>query len=166
MKGRDILHFLLKNKKMKILMVCLGNICRSPLAEGIMNEKLKNHFENYVVDSAGTIDLHEGNLPDSRSIDTALNHGIDITNQRSRPITDEDLTTFDYIFCMDKNNYKNVLSMAENNEQRNKIHLFLEFAGQQNAEVPDPYYGGVDGFEKVYRMLDNASDIIIKKLKN
>lgn len=146
-------------------MVCLGNICRSPLAEGIMNEKMKNHFDSYHVDSAGTIAIHRGSLPDRRSIETAHNHGIDITQQRSRPITFEDLEEFDFIFCMDRNNYQDVLSIAKNEQQRAKIHLFLEFAGDQGAEVPDPYYGGAEGFEKVYQMLDKASDIVIEKLK-
>ncbi|PIE51050.1 MAG: protein-tyrosine-phosphatase [Flavobacteriales bacterium] len=150
---------------MKILMVCLGNICRSPLAEGIMKEKMKTQFEDFQVDSAGTISLHQGSLPDARSIKTAFQHGIDIENQRSRPITQNDLKDFDYIFCMDKNNYRDVMELAETETQKAKIHLFLEFANQQGAEVPDPYYGGADGFEKVYQMLDKAADIVVEKLK-
>lgn len=150
---------------MKILMVCLGNICRSPLAEGIMNEKMKSHFENYQVDSAGTMGFHQGNLPDSRSIETAENHGIDLTYQRSRPITEKDLDTFDYIFCMDKNNYDEVMNLASSNAQKQKIHLFLKFSEQEKTEVPDPYYGNEDGFEKVYQMLDVASEVAIEKLK-
>lgn len=148
---------------MKILMVCLGNICRSPLAEGILKSKLTNDFE---IDSAGTIAMHQGKLPDSRSISTAREHGIDITEQRSRPITKSDLDSFDLIFCMDEENYSNVIRLVENETQKSKIHLILEYAGMGRKEVPDPYYGGISGFEKVYDMLDEASDKIAAKLQS
>lgn len=147
---------------MKILMVCLGNICRSPLAEGIMKSKLPEDFE---VDSAGTISMHEGSLPDRRSMSTALEHGIDLSNQRSRPIAKRDLETFDIIFCMDKNNLKDVLTLAKTDEQRAKIKLILAASGNKDIqEVPDPYYGGIDGFEKVYQMLDKACTILAEEL--
>ena len=96
---------------MKILVVCLGNICRSPLAEGILKSKLP---ENFTVDSAGTISLHEGEHPDKRAIETAENHGIKIGKQRSRPITKKDLEDFDKIYCMDISVYEDVISMAKN----------------------------------------------------
>lgn len=144
-------------------MVCLGNICRSPLAEGIMKAKLP---EGFTVDSAGTISQHEGEHPDKRAIATARKHGIDISQQRSRPITEGDLDNFDKIFCMDLHNYKDVVSMAKTEEQRKKISLFLEAAGNytENNEVPDPYFGGLEGFEKVYQLLDEAAETIAKNL--
>ena len=150
---------------MKILVVCLGNICRSPLAEGILKSKLP---ENFTVDSAGTISLHEGEHPDKRAIETAENHGIKIGKQRSRMITKKDLEDFDKIYCMDISVYEDVISMAKNEEQREKISLFLEEADipENNYEVFDPYWSGLDGFEKVYQLLDQASENIKTKLLN
>lgn len=147
---------------MKILMVCLGNICRSPLAEGIMKTKLP---DNCVVDSAGTISLHEGASPDKRAIKTAAHHHIDISKQRSRPITNADFENFDKIYCMDTDVYKDVISKAKREEHRQKIFLFLEAAGNhQNAEVPDPYWGSIDDFEQVYQLLDHACEVISKQI--
>lgn len=143
---------------MKILMVCLGNICRSPLAEGIMKTKLP---ENFFVDSAGTISMHEGKHPDKRAIKTASNHHIDISNQKSRPITKADFETFDKIYCMDVDVYGDVISMTRNEDQRRKVSLFLEAAGnQKNAEVPDPYWGDLNDFENVFQLLDKGCDAI------
>lgn len=148
---------------MKILVVCLGNICRSPLAEGILKSKLP---ENFTVDSAGTISLHEGEHPDKRAIETAENHGIKIGKQRSRPITKKDLEDFDKIYCMDLSVYEDVISMAKNEEQRRKIVLYLEEAGftGDQADVPDPYWGNLSDFENVYQLLDEAADSIVAKL--
>ncbi len=171
MKGINILHFFVLlliayySLLMKILVVCLGNICRSPLGEGILKSKLP---ENFVVDSVGTISMHEGNKPDERSIEIAKNHGIDISKQRSRPITKADLENFDHIYCMDLSVYEDVISMAKNEEQRKKISLFLEAAGNngENDEVPDPYWGTLADFENVYQMIDEASSKIAQKLVN
>jgi protein-tyrosine phosphatase len=147
---------------MKILMVCLGNICRSPLAEGIMKTKLSGDF---FVDSVGTISQHEGEHPDKRAIKTAANHGIDISKQRSRPITNVDLENFDKIYCMDLDVYEDVISKAKNEEQRQKISLFLQILGDhENAEVPDPYWGDMDDFEKVFQLLDKGCNMIAKQL--
>ncbi len=147
---------------MKILMVCLGNICRSPLAEGIMKTKLP---ENFVVDSAGTIALHEGEEPDRRAIITAGNNGVDISNQRSRPISKADLDHFDVIYCMDLHNFEDVISMATNEEQRGKIKLLLQEAGNHTTgEVPDPFYGDMYDFEKVFELLDRSCGIVAEKL--
>jgi protein-tyrosine phosphatase len=149
---------------MKILMVCLGNICRSPLAEGIMKTKLP---ENYIVDSAGTISMHEGEHPDKRAVRTAAGHGIDISKQKSRPIKKSDFENFDIIYCMDRKVYEDVVSKAEYDEQRQKISLFLEAAGDhKNAEVPDPYWGDMNDFEEVFQLLDNACTVIADQLKN
>lgn len=146
----------------KILMVCLGNICRSPLAEGILQSKLPK--DKFLVDSAGTGGWHSGELPDKRSIETAKNKGLDITNQRARQFKTSDFDTFDHIYVMDMSNYKNVLSLSQNEIQKSKVKLILnELFPNENVEVPDPYYGGQNGFEQVYEMLDKACDIIAEK---
>lgn len=146
---------------MNILMVCLGNICRSPLAEGIMKEKLGNGM----IDSAGTISLHEGEHPDKRAVKTAASHGIDISKQKSRPITKADFENFDKIYCMDIDVYKDVISKTRNEEQRQKVSLFLEALGDdKNTEVPDPYWGGMDDFENVFQLLDKGCDAILKQI--
>jgi protein-tyrosine phosphatase len=146
----------------KILMVCLGNICRSPLAEGILRSKLS---ENFIVDSAGTGGWHAGELPDKRSIAIAKLKGLDISNQRARQFKISDFTTFDHIFVMDNTNYKEVLALAPNEATKSKVKLILnEISPNDNVDVPDPYYGGVDGFENVYNMLDQACDEIARKL--
>lgn len=147
----------------KILMVCLGNICRSPLAEDIMRSKLS---EDFTVDSAGTGGWHAGELPDKRSIATAKNRGLDITNQRARQFKRSDFDTFDHIFVMDNSNYKDVLALAPNEEAKSKVKLILnEIFPNENVDVPDPYYGGQEGFENVFDMLDQACEEIARKLK-
>ncbi|WP_433628760.1 low molecular weight protein-tyrosine-phosphatase [Chryseobacterium cucumeris] len=147
---------------MKLLMVCLGNICRSPLAEGIMKAKLPDH---YMVDSAGTISMHEGEHPDKRAIKTAANHFIDISRQRSRPITRKDFETFDKIYCMDIAVMEDVVSKTKNEEERQKVSLFLEVLGDhKNAEVPDPYWGDMKDFEKVFQLLDKGCEAIKNQL--
>ncbi|MGG7467251.1 low molecular weight protein-tyrosine-phosphatase [Chryseobacterium arthrosphaerae] len=148
---------------MNILMVCLGNICRSPLAEGIMKTKLP---ESFIVDSAGTISMHEGEHPDKRAVKTAANHHIDISKQMSRPITRADFKTFDKIYCMDVDVLADVVSKAENEEERQKISLFLEALGDhKNAEVPDPYWGNMSDFEKVFQLLDRGCDAIKNQIQ-
>jgi low molecular weight protein-tyrosine phosphatase len=148
----------------KILMVCLGNICRSPLAEGILQSKLSK--EDFFVDSAGTGNWHVDQGPDKRSIQTAKNRGLDITNQRGRQINKADFDTFDYIYVMDSSNYKNVIAIAPNEQAKSKVKMILsELFSDKNIDVPDPYYGGQNGFEQVYDMLDKACEIIAKKLK-
>lgn len=147
----------------RILMVCLGNICRSPLAEGILQSKLPK--DKFIVDSAGTGGWHAGELPDKRSIETAKNRGLDITYQRARQFKVSDFDTFDYIYVMDMSNYKNVVALTQNNTQKQKVKLILnELFPNENIEVPDPYYGGQDGFEQVFDMLDKACDVIVEKL--
>lgn len=139
-------------------MVCLGNICRSPLAEGIMKTKVP---ADYLVDSAGTISMHEGKHPDRRAIETAARHGIDISKQRSRPITATDFEKFDKIYCMDIDVMADVVSKARTEKQRQKVSLFLEVLGDhENAEVPDPYWGGPDEFEHVFQLLEMGCDKI------
>lgn len=144
-------------------MVCLGNICRSPLAEGILKSKISS--DKIFVDSAGTGAYHIGNLPDQRSIEVANKYGIDITNQRARKFIVEDFDNFDFIYVMDESNYQNILALARNKNDENKVQLILnEVDANKNLSVPDPYYGGNQGFENVYQMLDRACEIIAQKL--
>ena len=147
----------------KILMVCLGNICRSPLAEGLLAFKLPK--DKFIVDSAGTGNYHVGKQPDKRSIDTAKKNGLDITNQRARQFTARDFDNFDYIFAMDNSNYDDIIELAKNDQQKEKVDLILNnlFPGD-NVDVPDPYYGLQNGFDMVYEMLDETCDILAKKL--
>lgn len=148
----------------RILMVCLGNICRSPLAEGILKSKLDpSKFE---VDSAGTSGFHEDELPDQRSIEVANKNGLDITDQRSRKFLKEDLKIFDYIFVMDTSNYEDVVALAETDEEKNKVSLILDkiFPGESQS-VPDPYHNSIDGFNQVYDMLEESCSVIAKELK-
>lgn len=143
-------------------MVCLGNICRSPLAEGILSQKIKAEALNWEVDSAGTGAYHIGNQPDPRSISMARQHGIDITRQKARQIQTADLDNFDLILTMDHSNYRNVRSLAKTDTQLDKIKLIMEFASDGLAEqVPDPYWDD-DGFLQVYHMLDNAIEGILE----
>lgn len=147
---------------MKILMLCLGNICRSPLAEGILRSKISS---KHLVDSAGTIDMHECEKADARSIKVAANHQVDINAHHSRPITEEDFDIFDHIYCMDLKNLEDAMSMAKTDNQRQKLSLILEESGDfKSTEVPDPYWGDVSDFENVYQMLDKACDAIAHQI--
>lgn len=148
---------------MKVLMVCLGNICRSPLAEGILKNKIEKQALPWQVDSAGTGDYHVGELPDSRSIEVAKKYKIDITYQRARQFKTRDFTDFDLILVMDASNYRNVVNLARNEEDINKVQLIMNVLEPgQNIEVPDPYWNN-DGFEQVYTMLDKACDSLIER---
>lgn len=151
--------------KTKVLMVCLGNICRSPLAEGILKSKIDP--AKVTVESAGTGDYHIGDMPDKRSIAVGKRYGIDITDQRGRQFKKEDFDKYDYIYVMDNMNYADVVSLAESEKDKRKVHLILnEIFPKENVDVPDPYHGGEQGFEKVYKMLDEACGIIASKLEN
>ncbi|SDX52344.1 protein-tyrosine phosphatase [Lutibacter oricola] len=147
----------------KILMVCLGNICRSPLAEGILKSKVFNFKTK--VDSAGTGAYHVGNKPDARSIAVARTNGLDISDQKARKFVVSDFDEFDIIYVMDNSNYRNIVKLARNEEDVAKVKLILNevFPGE-DLDVPDPYYGGDFGFKNVYNMLDEACEIIAKKI--
>ncbi|MDN3665448.1 low molecular weight protein-tyrosine-phosphatase [Algibacter miyuki] len=146
----------------KILMVCLGNICRSPLAEGILKAKLP---DNFIVDSAGTANYHTGNAPDPRSIAIAKTYGLDISNLKGRQFTVSDFDTFDVIYVMDDSNYRNVNKLARNNSDTSKVKFILnEVYPNENFDVPDPYYGGDDGFLNIYNMLNEACTVIANHL--
>ncbi|MCH2488610.1 MAG: low molecular weight phosphotyrosine protein phosphatase [Flavobacteriales bacterium] len=149
--------------KTKVLMVCLGNICRSPLAEGLLAAKVDP--EKVEVTSAGTGGWHVGEQPDPRSIAIAKQKGLDITQQRGRQFKPADFNEFDYIFVMDSSNYNDVTKLAETESDKEKVQLILDelFPGE-NVDVPDPYYGGNDGFEQVYNMLDKACTSIAKRI--
>ncbi len=150
-------------EKTKVLMVCLGNICRSPLAEGLLKSKVDP--EKVHVESAGTGDWHIGQLPDERSIKVAREHGLDITDQRGRQFQTSDFEQFDKIYVMDNSNYSDVLALARNEEDQKKVSLILnEIFPGDNLNVPDPYTGGQSGFKRVYDMLDQATDKIVERL--
>ena len=150
---------------MKILMVCLGNICRSPIAEGILASKLPEGFH---VDSCGTISMHEGEHPDHRAMEAAKHFGVDISKQKSRPITAQDFEDFDRILCMDRSVYQDVLAKAKTEEQKQKVALFLEEGGVEgdNMEVPDPYWGEMEDFHQVFKLIDRACTNIAEKIQN
>ena len=141
-------------------MVCLGNICRSPLAEGILKSKTKK----IEVDSAGTAGYHIGKNPDVRSIDIAKKNNIDISYQRARQFNSNDFLKFDKIYAMDNDNYSKIISLAKNQEEINKVELILnEISHKKFESVPDPYYGGEKGFENIYNLLDKACEKIASK---
>lgn len=147
----------------KVLMVCLGNICRSPLAEGLLQSKVDP--EKVFVDSAGTGGYHIGEPPDERSIAVAKKYGLDIGLQRCRKLLPKDLEAFDIIYAMDKNNYRNIVALAENEDEVVKIRLLLEETSLDIMEVPDPYHDDEDGFEKVYQMIETACEVIAQGLQ-
>lgn len=147
----------------KILMVCLGNICRSPLAEGILKSKLPSN--TFFIDSAGTASYHIGNAPDKRSVAVAKKYNINISNLKARQFVTNDFKNFDHIFVMDASNYENVLKLATSKADKAKVKYILnETYPNKNYDVPDPYYGADDGFERVYKMLDEACSIISRRL--
>jgi len=139
---------------MKVLMVCLGNICRSPLAHGIL---LNSASKSWLIDSAGTSGWHEGERPDTRSIITAKNHNINIEEQKSRKFVLDDFDKYDVIFAMDSSNFSSLTAIAPNKTSADKIRLLMNEAyPDENRQVPDPYTGGQQGFEQVYQMLNHA----------
>ena len=149
----------------RVLMVCLGNICRSPLAEGILKSKVDP--QKVFVDSAGTGGWHVGELPDTRSIQIARQNHIDISDQRCRKFKAHDFDDFDLIYVMDESNLSDVLSLAKTEMHRKKVKMILndDMEGY-TMEVPDPYYGGDRGFEKVFSLLDEACEHIAKSLSH
>lgn len=150
---------------MKILMVCLGNICRSPMAEGILRAK-STHL-GIEVDSAGTSSYHYGENPDVRAVHTLRKKGINISNLIARQFTTADFDAFDIIFTMDKSNYDNVIALARSNQDKQKVRMLVnELHPGSNGEVPDPYFGGDQGFEDVYNLIDEATDKFLMRLQN
>ena len=147
----------------KILMACLGNICRSPLAEGILASKLPKG--KFTVDSAGTGSWHIGRQPDERSIAVAKKNKINISTQKGRQFSVADFDAFDYIYVMDSSNYNDVVELAKTQDHRDKVQMILnDLFPNENVDVPDPYFGLPNGFEIVYNMLDEVCEVISKKL--
>lgn len=149
--------------KTNVLMVCLGNICRSPLAEGILKSKV--HPTKVNIQSAGTGAWHIDHSPDPRSIAVGKRYGLDITDQRGRQFEPADFDRFDHIYVMDTSNYDDVIAQARNEEDKKKVKLILDeiFPGEK-VDVPDPYHGGEHGFENVYQMLNEACEVIASRL--
>jgi protein-tyrosine phosphatase len=150
---------------MKILFVCLGNICRSPLAKGIMEDKIEKLGLDAKADSAGFESFHRGDPADPRSVAVAAAHGIDLSDHIARMFTARDFDRFDRIYVMDRNNYEDVLRLARDQQDEEKVDFILNLVTPgENQQVPDPWYYGKDHFEKTYRMLDQACDQLARKI--
>ena len=148
-------------------MVCLGNICRSPMADGLLRRKVKEHKLNILVDSAGTANYHIGSPPDHRMIETAKSRGTDIQDLRARQFSKHDFKDFDVIYVMDESNLSNVNKLTTRDIEREKVKLILkELYPNESMRVPDPYYGSMKDFMDVYDLLDKVTDVIIEKIKN
>ncbi|MCG8575821.1 MAG: low molecular weight phosphotyrosine protein phosphatase [Flavobacteriales bacterium] len=151
--------------KTRVLMVCLGNICRSPIAEGILRDRVQKEGLDIETDSAGTSSFHVGEKPDSRMRAAALKNGIDISDLRARQFVVSDFDEFDIIYAMDRSNYNNIMALARNAEDEAKVRMILNESNPgMNYEVPDPYYGGDQGFQDVIDMLNDAMDVVIQKI--
>ncbi len=151
----------------RILLVCMGNICRSPMAEGIVRYKALERLMSVETDSAGTIDNHVGETPDTRAQKCMSGHGIDISDLRARQVKATDFHEFDLLLAMDESNLKGLLRIAPDAELANKARLMMDYApGHPLREVPDPYYGGAEGFEDVFTMLDEACDNLLDGLRD
>lgn len=150
----------------KVLFICMGNICRSPTAEGVFRHKVKNADieDQFVIDSAGTHAYHVGNPPDSRAQDAALKRGIDLSTQRARRVKTDDFSTFDYVIAMDESNKRDLLTICPAGYE-DRIHLFLDFADGNESEVPDPYYGQGRGFEIVLNLVENAANGLLEHIR-
>lgn len=153
-------------KQTSILMVCMGNICRSPTAEGVLRRKAEaaGMTHRLRIDSAGTHDYHVGNPPDARAQKAALGRGYDLAALRGRQVSGQDFASFDYVLAMDRDNLANLLKICPE-EYRHKVKLFLAFSSRYpNLNVPDPYYGGSKGFEQVLDMVEDAADGLLAEI--
>lgn len=154
-------------QKVSVLFVCMGNICRSPTAHAVFRKLVRDEGleDRVVIDSAGTHAYHVGNPPDGRSMQTAVNRGIQMDDLRARKVDFSDLVEFDYVLTMDADNHEILMRMAPRDLQ-SKVRLFMEFAPDVGQDyVPDPYYGGVDGFENVFDMVEAASRGLLVHIK-
>lgn len=152
---------------MKILMVCLGNICRSPIAEGVLKHKAEEHGLNWQVDSAGTESYHIGSEPHKYSQRICKTNGLDISDQRARQFDKSDFDKYDIIYALADDVYEEIAAKSSKSSDMNNVTLFLnELKPDANESVPDPYYGGEDGYTHVYQLIDATCDAIIKKYKN
>jgi len=152
---------------MKILMVCLGNICRSPIAEGVMRQKIEEYGIDAEVNSCGTASYHIGEAPDYRGIQTLNNYDIDISQHQGQQFTVSDFDTYDLIFAMDTSNYSNLAAKARNQKDMEKIKLLMDetYPGKQKI-VPDPYYGNISDFQNVFQLLEKVCDTLSNTLQN
>ena len=150
----------------KVLFVCMGNICRSPTAEGVFRHKVKqNNLQDQIsIDSAGTHAYHVGNPPDQRAQDAALKRDIDLSQQRARRVSGDDFSEFDYVIAMDESNLDDLLSICPAGYE-DRLHLFLAFSDSENREVPDPYYGQGRGFEIVLNLVEDASEGLLQHIR-
>jgi protein-tyrosine phosphatase len=150
----------------KVLFVCMGNICRSPTAEGVFRHKVQqNNLQDQIsIDSAGTHAYHVGNPPDQRAQDAALKRDIDLSQQRARRVSGDDFSEFDYVIAMDESNLDDLLSICPAGYE-DRLHLFLAFSDSENREVPDPYYGQGRGFEIVLNLVEDASEGLLKHIR-
>ena len=151
-----------------VLFICMGNICRSPTAEGVFKSVVKQaKLDKFIgIDSAGTHAYHVGESPDSRSQATAKEYGVDLSLQKARKVVAEDFQRFDYIVAMDRSNYEGLKRLAANKEEQQKISLFMQYSDDwDNDEVPDPYYGGGNGFKQVFDMVLSASEGLLKHIR-
>jgi protein-tyrosine phosphatase len=150
---------------MKVLFVCLGNICRSPMAEGVLRSKAKERGISMEIDSSGTGDWHVGEAPDNRAQQCMKELGDDISDLRARQFKKDDFNYYDRIFVMDRSNYQNVVALANDSMEKEKVELFLNLSQPgENREVPDPYFGGTEGFKRVYDMLDEAAESFLNQV--
>ena len=157
----------MNTNKTKVLFVCMGNICRSPTAEGVFRHKVEaaGMHDWIEIDSAGTHAYHVGEPPDQRAQAAALKRGFDLSAQRARRVRVSDFTEFDYVLAMDRPNLDDLLSICPDDYQ-DRVQLFLNFAEQsQVREVPDPYYGGGNGFETVLDLVEDASEGLLVHLR-
>jgi protein-tyrosine phosphatase len=155
------------SRPVRVLFVCLGNICRSPLAEGVFRDKVRAAGLDGIIDidSAGTGAWHVGNPPDRRMIATAKRQGVDISAQRARQFVDTDLADFDHILAMDKSNLHDILFLDAGDDFGHRVTLFRQWDPEPgDYEVPDPYYGGDAGFEHVYEIVDRTAEALLKGL--
>ena len=149
-----------------VLFVCMGNICRSPTAEGVFRHKVEeNNLQNQIsIDSAGTHAYHVGSSPDKRAQEAAVKRDIDLSNQRARRVCADDFSEFDYIIAMDESNMEDLLAICPVGYE-DRVHLFLAFSDSEQSEVPDPYYGQGRGFEIVLNLVEDASEGLLQHIR-
>lgn len=146
-------------------MVCLGNICRSPMAEGVLRSKLEEVGLDIIVDSAGTSNYHIGESPDRRAIKAMAEKGIDISKLKARQFSKKDFDDFDNIYVMDQSNFADVMDLCASDDHRAKVKMLLnELYPAQNLPVPDPWFGGMEGFYQVHDLLDRSCEVIVQKI--
>jgi len=153
------------NKKPRILVICMGNICRSPTGEAVLKAKAQELGINITIDSAGTTGYHAGNPPDPRSVQAGVNRGYDFSGMQSRQVTINDFEDFDYILAADKDNLTDLIELCPSHLQY-KLSLFLSHGNSDHIEVPDPYYGGENGFELVLDLIEEASIKFLEKISD